>query len=48
MDFEGFDILHQEVEVVEEAKKELKAAREAIIARKKSGEATSYEKIPPG
>lgn len=37
LDFEGFDMLPQEAEVAEEAEKELKATREAIIARKKRG-----------
>lgn len=47
LDFEGFDMLPQEAEAAEEAEKELKATREAIIARK-SGEAASCEKIPSG
>lgn len=37
LDFEGFDMLPQEAEAAEEAEKELKATREAIIARKKRG-----------
>ncbi len=34
LDFEGFDMLPREAEAAEEAEKELKATREAIIARK--------------
>lgn len=37
LDFEGFDMLPREAEAAEEAEKELKATREAIIARKKRG-----------
>ena len=36
LDFEGFDMLPREAEAAEEAEKELKATREAIIARKKA------------
>lgn len=47
LDFEGFDMLPQEAEAAEEAEKELKATREAIIARKKAGKQHPARKSLP-